>query len=294
MTATTALKHRLNGLLRYLNVRVDTLTAQRAETARLTALASAGYFDRPAFPIPAAFERNAGARIISHLPVYRSRFNDFTDPARNEVGYSFANENFTSPDAEVLYTIIHMLRPRRVVEVGCGYSTKLVRQALLDANLHAWFVGIDPQPRTEIVSLHDEFYPQRVEELEFRQVFARLGEDDILFIDSSHEVKARNDVVDLYLRVLPKLPAGVVIHVHDVFLPYEYPREWVIDNRWGFTEQYLVQSLVSCERAFEVLWPGHFLQRVDPEFAFHFPYLDGRTAKSLWLRKLTEANAVPS
>ncbi|HEY6763823.1 MAG TPA: class I SAM-dependent methyltransferase [Candidatus Sulfotelmatobacter sp.] len=115
-----------------------------------------------------------------------------------------------------------------------------------------------------------------------------LGPNDILFIDSSHEVRPGNDVVRLFLNVVPRLRSGVVIHVHDIFLPFEYPREWMICNALNvnWAEQYLVQALLQGSNQFEVLWPGYYLQRTWPNFAEHFYYKPGAVAKSLWLRKL--------
>jgi len=79
---------------------------------------------------------------------------------------------------------------------------------------------------------------------------------------------------------------GVVVHVHDIFLPFEYPEKWVRDFHWGWTEQYLLQAMLAFGDTFEVVCPGHYLQRTLPDFARHFPNLNGGTAKSLWLRKL--------
>ncbi|PON15175.1 hypothetical protein C2W62_25200 [Candidatus Entotheonella serta] len=89
----------------------------------------------------------------------------------------------------------------------------------------------------------------------------------------------------MYLHLIPKLPQGTLIHIHDIFLPYDYPRDWVIDQRWGFTEQYLVQALLTYSDAFEVIWAGYYLQQTLPQFAKYFPHAHNRTGKSLWLRK---------
>jgi len=115
-----------------------------------------------------------------------------------------------------------------------------------------------------------------------------LEAGDILFIDSSHEVRPGNDVVRLFLNIVPRLRSGVVIHVHDIFLPFEYPREWIIENtlnvKWA--EQYLLQAMLQASNEFEVLWPGYFLQRTLPGFSNYFHDGAGRFAASFWLRKL--------
>jgi hypothetical protein len=129
---------------------------------------------------------------------------------------------------------------------------------------------------------------RRLEDVPPSELQDLLQPDDILFIDSSHEIRSGNDVVTLFLNVLPRLHSGVVIHVHDIFLPFEYPREWVIQNTLNvnWSEQYLVQAMLQGSDQFEVLWPGHFLQRTLPDFASHFGSKPVGIAMSLWLRKL--------
>lgn len=286
MALTTRIKGRVNALLRPLNLRLDTLTAERQESLRLQALDASGHFDRPVFPMPSHFSApTTVTEILARVSMYRSRFDDFVEPSRATTGYTFANDNFTSPDAEVLYAVVSMFQPETVVEVGCGHSSRLIRQAILDGGLTTRFVGVDPRPRIDVAGLHDEFYQTRVEQLGVELLLTRLDQRGLLFIDSSHRLRSGNDVSHLYLCVLPSLPVGTLVHIHDVFLPYEYPRGWVLKKRWEFTEQYLVQVLLTQGTAFEVLWPGHFLHRTRSDFGANFPHSNGRMASSLWLRK---------
>jgi hypothetical protein len=111
-----------------------------------------------------------------------------------------------------------------------------------------------------------------------------LQAGDILFIDSSHTFAAGNDCVAVYLRILPHLAPGILVHVHDVFLPYDYPRQWVIEERRTWHEQYVVHTMLMRQEAYEVIWAGHFLQRMDSEFEAIFPYCSGQLASSLWLQ----------
>lgn len=225
--------------------------------------------------------------LLEKISSYGPRFVDFEDPSCNDVGYTFENDYFTSPDTEVLYTIVRKYQPATIVEVGSGHSTKVIRQAVLDGHLNTHVISIDPHPRTEIRGLVDKTYREPIEALGNTECFRSLKEGDILFIDSSHVIKTGNDVTFLYLNVIPELPPGVLIHIHDVFLPYDYPRECVIEKRWGWNEQYLAQARLAFASAFEVLWAGHFLQHTRGGFAHHFPHLNGRVPRSLWLRKMT-------
>ena len=284
MGINTRVKLYINQFLKVVNLRLETLTADRMEQRRLRALAQSGYFERPIFPLPPKFERIDYDHILIELQGHRRCIDDLEDPLRNDVGYTFNNEWFSSPDAEILYTLVRGLRPRTICEVGCGYSTKIMRQAINDGQLGTQLISIDPHPRIEIRELVDKFHPQPVETLPM-ELLEQLGDGDILFIDSSHEIKTGNDVVFLYLHVIPKLRPGVIIHIHDIFLPFEYPREWIMEEGWRWNEQYLVQALLMFSDVYEVLWAGYYLQRTLKEFASNFPHLNGRTAKSLWLRK---------
>src|SRR5207245_655950 len=105
-------------------------------------------------------------------------------------------------------------------------------------------VSIDPAPRREIAQHADEVIRYRVESFEPSRILSRLDRNDILFIDSSHEIKTGNDVLHLFLNILPSLSPGVIVHVHDIFLPFEYPKEWIVEHRWAWGEQYLLQSLL--------------------------------------------------
>ena len=103
---------------------------------------------------------------------------------------------------------------------------------------------------------------------------------DILFIDSSHEVRVANDVAKLFCVTIPSLAPGVVIHVHDIFLPFDYPEPLCTDySCWG--EQYMLQMLLQgCAR--KVLWPGYYVQRMRPELCTHLPFVANGRAQSFW------------
>ncbi|GAA6621359.1 class I SAM-dependent methyltransferase [Scytonema sp. NUACC26] len=277
-----------NLLLRPLNLHLDTLTSEKFEIERLKDLDQKGHFESPGFNLPPGFFSNLSQKLLDDIKLYQHEFEKLVAPNLNQVKYTYNNNYFTSPDTEVLYTIIRTNNPETVMEIGCGNSTKIVRQAIIDGKLNTKLVSIDPSPRTEIVELVDNFYPKQLESLSEQEMnlFSSLKAGDILFIDSSHELKSGNDVVLLYTKIIPELKPGVLIHIHDIFLPYEYPRDWVVEQRWGWNEQYLVQCILTISNSFEVLWPGYFLQRSRSDFADHFSHLHNRLAQSLWLRKI--------
>jgi predicted O-methyltransferase YrrM len=288
MAVTSNIKHWVNKWLALANFRIETRTAERAETERLLNLEQAGHFRHQVLPLLPQIASCDPRPVLEALEEYRectSRFVQATDDGR----YSFSNDYFTSPDAEVAYALIRLLHPKRIVEVGSGNSTYLFREAITDGKFDTKLVSVDPSPRKEIKSVADKVIRRRLEDVPPSELQDVLKPDDILFIDSSHEIRSGNDVVTLFLNILPKLRGGVAIHVHDIFLPFEYPREWIVQNTLNvnWTEQYLVQALLQGSDQFEVLWPGHFLQRTLPDFADHFRGKPVGIARSLWLRKLS-------
>ncbi|MEY8837577.1 class I SAM-dependent methyltransferase, partial [Cribrihabitans sp. XS_ASV171] len=165
---------------------------------------------------------------------------------RNQTGYAQPNGYYDSPDADALYLMIRRFRPARVIEIGCGNSTRVTRQAALDGEIGTRITAIDPWPRADIAHVVDDFQQSRVEAVD-PVLFEALGPGDVLFIDSSHVARVANDVAHLFCRIIPALSPGVVIHVHDVFLPFEYPKRFFYDcPGWG--EQYVLHALLQSGR----------------------------------------------
>ena len=175
-------------------------------------------------------------------------------------------------DSTFLYCMVRHLKPKRYIEVGCGYSSRVSSMALRKnvAEGHPCQVTyIEPYPgwRLEGVDLFGELLQKRIEDVPV-EYFRELGENDILFIDTSHVIKAQNDVEYELLHVLPALRPGVQIHIHDIFTPYDQPVDTILGpghgNYWGFrNEQYVLECLLSCTTEFEITLPLHLMQR-DP------------------------------
>jgi len=156
-----------------------------------------------------------------------------------------ANDQFPRQDAALLYAMVRRLAPERIVEVGSGWSTTVTARAIVDGGLSTRLTCIEPYPRPFVSEIPEvsELRRERVE-LTPQPVFDELGAGDVLFIDSSHVVKTGSDVVHQLLEVVPRLADGVVVHVHDIFLPQDYPQGWV-QAGFGWTEQYLLQAYLS-------------------------------------------------
>lgn len=183
--------------------------------------------------------------------------------------FYYANGAFESGDAELWYSMIRHLRPRTIIEVGSGMSTKLAIAALdvsraEDPQYAPRHVCIEPYLAPWLETAPVEVLRQRVEDVD-PAIFAGLGPGDILFIDSSHIIRPQGDVLHLYLSVLPTLAPGVIVHVHDIFTPRDYPRAWVVEQKCFWNEQYLVEALLTVGARVEVLLAANALAHDAPD-----------------------------
>ncbi len=272
----------INRLLDGLDVRITDGTEHRAEQQRLRDFEARGGLDGPAYAVSPGMDGFDIAPMKAAYDSHRGALDRLMDPAPNNAGYVSGNGYFDSPDAEALYLMVRRFAPKRVIEVGCGNSTRITRQAIIDGALQSHITAVDPYPRADIADVVDRFEQAPLETVD-PDVFSALEADDILFIDSSHQVRMSNDVAHLFCRIVPALAAGVVIHVHDVFLPYEYPKRFFYDCP-SWAEQYLLHALLQ-GGGYDILWPGYHLQRDRPGTQMALPFLKQGRAQSFWIRK---------
>jgi len=198
------------------------------------------------------------------------------------------NDYFSGFDAVVYYSLIRHLKPRRIIEIGGGYSTRIAAKALA-ANQSGRITCIEPYPEERLNSSGVHLVTKRVEELDV-SFFSGLEANDILFIDSSHTVKFGSDVCYEFLEILPTLKPGVWVHVHDIFFPHDYPAEWLLKRRLALNEQYLLEAFLSFNHDFEVALSNYwlYLERRN-EVARVWPKLVSPEPgpSSFWMRRLT-------
>lgn len=273
---------KLNAVLDRFGVKLIDKGPERDERGRLEAFEQAGGLERPAYALSPGMQDFDISTLVAEYATHKDALAALKDPARNQTGYRTGNGYYDSPDADALYLMIRRFRPERVIEVGCGNSTRVTRQAIIDGGLATTLTAIDPYPRADIAHVVDRFEQKRLEEVD-PELFAELNAGDVLFIDSSHVVRMSNDVAHLFCRIIPALKPGVVIHVHDVFLPYEYPKRFFYDcPGWG--EQYMLHALLQ-SGAFSMLWPGYYLQRARPDAVEALPFLKDGRAQSIWVQR---------
>lgn len=186
---------------------------------------------------------------------------------------------FPRLDAAAAYAMVRTLEPKRIVEVGSGHSTRFLARAVSDGRLDTRIVAIDPEPRASLAGLNVRWLKQPVQATELA-LFERLEERDILFVDSSHQLKPGSDVEFLLQSVLPCLARGVRLHFHDIFLPDAYPVAWA----WRrYNEQDAVAPLIG--NGYVVEFASHRVRERDGVLA-RLPLKEGALESSLWLRKL--------
>jgi predicted O-methyltransferase YrrM len=197
----------------------------------------------------------------------------------------FDQDWFPRLDAAAAYAIVRCERPRRIVEIGSGHSTRFLARAVADGGLATDIVCIDPAPRAALAGLAVRHRPELLTGTD-ASLFAALAAGDILFVDSSHVAMPGTDVDHLFLDILPRLASGVLVHVHDIFLPDAYPAAW----GWrGYNEQLLVGALIQ-GGAHEIVFASRYAATRMPDrlatgVLADLPLLPDARETSLWLRK---------
>ncbi len=197
----------------------------------------------------------------------------------------WAQDWFPRLDAAAAYTLVRTRRPRRIIEVGSGHSTRFMARAVKDEGCGTEITAIDPAPRALIEGLEVDIVKATLAQAGL-SAFDQIEAGDVVFIDSSHILMPGSDVDDLLNRVLPRLPAGTLVHVHDMYLPDDYPAAW----GWrGYNEQSAVAALV-LTGAYEIVFASHYAvtrlaTKLENTVLGRLPLVDGALETSLWLRK---------
>ena len=236
---------------------------------------------------------NAQTSFLSRLD-YGDELIELPDNGDDELQYSYRNGMFGPGDAEILYGIIRHLKPKRIVEIGAGSSTLIAQEAIRknkqeSKNYTCTHICVEPYENPWLEKLGIEVIRKKVEDLPI-SFFEALEENDILFVDSSHVVKPQGDVLFEVFDVYGSINSGVYVHVHDIFTPRDYPREWIVDDRKLWHEQYLLEAFLSFNDEFEIvcalnwIWKNHpeLLTRACPVLTNRIPNNPG----SFWFRRL--------
>lgn len=216
----------------------------------------------------------------------------FTAEKNNKLRYYFENPSYSYSDAIFLYCMIRKVKPRQIIEIGSGYSSCVMmdtNEIFLKNEIKITF--IDPYPDL-LVSLMREndkikytIIPERLQDCELEE-FSILQENDILFVDSTHVSKIYSDVNRIFFEILPRLKKGVYIHFHDVFYPFEYPKEWIYEGR-AFNESYILRAFLQYNNDFRTIFFNTFLEYFfKDKFVSEMPLCLKNPGGSIWIKKI--------
>jgi predicted O-methyltransferase YrrM len=206
-------------------------------------------------------------------------------PAEGARGARWNQDWFPRLDAAIAYTMVRAAKPALIVEIGSGHSTRFMARAIAEGKLDARLRAIDPAPRAPLEGLPVEHVARDLHRAG-DDLLAGFAAGDVLFIDSSHILMPGTDVDRLLNRVLPALPSGALVHVHDVFLPDDYPAPWA----WrGYNEQLGVAALIA-GGGWQPLFASRYVATRHPDWLARgvlgeLPLMPGAFESSLWLRK---------
>ncbi len=210
--------------------------------------------------VNAALEKWRGLynKSLDAIEQHRDAIHEVKHAAQPEAPHEPYWENvwFSTLDAASLIGFLLSRQPARYVEIGSGYSTMFARHAIRSGALKTNLTSIDPKPRASIDALCDRIVRSPLEKSDLK-IFTGLEPGDVVFFDGSHRVYSNSDVTVFFLEVLPRLKPGVLVHVHDIFLPADYPPTW--DQRL-YTEQHLLAAMLLCGAPpFDVVLPNYFV-----------------------------------
>jgi len=249
-------------------------------------------FAPPPAAVPAVELDPAGQLAL--LERFRAYYAELPFAATRRPGlrYFFENPNFGHADAIALYCMIRHLRPRRIVEIGSGYSSCAIldtSERFFGGAIACAFVEPYPELLRSLLAPGDEarieIVAARLQDVDLGR-FAALEAGDILFVDSTHVSKIDSDVNRIFFEILPRLAAGVHVHVHDVFYPFEYPREWIYEGR-AWNENYLLRAFLQYNQAWRVRFFNNYLaQRYPDAFYDALPLARENPGGSIWLARV--------
>lgn len=208
--------------------------------------------------------------------------------------FYYNNSTYGPGDAEYLYSIIRLVKPRRIIEIGSGYSTLMAINAIRknkqeNESYSCSHVCIEPYEHSWLNEMDIELKRDLVENID-TSFFENLGPGDILFIDSSHIIRPQGDVLYEILELLPTISSGVLIHIHDIFTPKDYHKEWVLNKHRLWNEQYLLEAFLSNNSKFRIIGALNFLtnsyrDKLDSKFPILASQKERRPG-AFWIEKI--------
>lgn len=226
--------------------------------------------------------------LLNELEEYYGEM-PFNDEKSSQNRYYFNNNSYSYTDAIILYSFIRHFKPKNIIEIGSGFSSAVMLDTneLFKMNMNLTFIEPYPKSLFNIFKNGDKnkhtIIDTKVQNVAVEE-FKKLNKNDILFIDSSHVSKTGSDVNYELFKILPNLNSGVIIHIHDVFYPFEYPKHWVKQGR-NWNENYLLRAFLSFNNDFEILHFSHFIHEHFKNAFKNMPLTYKNTGGNFWMIK---------
>ena len=240
---------------------------------------------RPPYEASGLFDRQQISEFLEAIDAYANEFSPPLEGDRdNPDGFFWKNPAFSRSDAMAYYCVLRAIRPKRVVEIGAGFSS-LVADMAIRRNGIGEIVMIEPYPKPFLRSLTSvrELIEKPVQSIPERELVALIDSCQVWFIDSTHTVKIGSDCLYIYLKIMPQVTSTVMCHSHDVFLPYPMPAQLALEKNIFWTEQYLLQAYLLDNPKVRIKFGSAYVYHQMPEASRHFLrgyYEDG--GGSLW------------
>lgn len=206
--------------------------------------------------------------------------------------YYYQNPAYTYGDAIILHSMIRHLRPKRIIEVGSGFSSAVTldtNELFMGGNVQCTFIEPNPEVLFNLLRgddrRHVRIIAKRLQEIDLG-VFGELEAGDILFVDSTHVAKVFSDVNLLFFEVFSRLPPGVHLHLHDIFYPFEYRKDWLYEGR-AWNEAYLLRAFLQFNPCFQIEYFATYLNRFHRDFLVkYFPLCGKNAGGNIWLKRV--------
>lgn len=218
------------------------------------------------------------------------------DPVvKDDLSYYFNNPSYSGYDAEFLYSFIRLKKPKKIIEIGSGFSTRMMKAAI-EKNLSensefgTHITSIEPYEMPWLEKIGVKVIRQKTEEVEL-DLFDLLNAGDVLFIDSSHMIRPEGDVLYEMFQVIPRLKPGVFIHIHDIFSPFDYPADWLKKEYRMWNEQYILEALLMYNKSYKIIGALAYIGYKYPNLInnrFSYSVRQGwKNGSAMWLQKTT-------
>ena len=229
--------------------------------------------------------------LLNHFRKYYAEL-PFGSYKQENLRYCFENPSYSYSDAIFLYCMMRHIRPKKIVEVGSGYSSCVIldtNELFFGNEISCTFIDPYPQLLLSLIKNSDkdriEILQKRLQDIEVEK-FCMLSAGDMVIIDSTHVSKVDSDVNYIFFKLLPHTNRGIYVHFHDVFYPFEYPKEWIYEGR-AFNEDYMLRAFLQYNKAFKVVLFNHFMELFHRDkFLKEMPLCLKNCGGSIWIKRI--------